>query len=97
MQDTEFERIGGNRTVKVDVRVIAATNRDLKELVRQGKFLLPPRRGEDYHISSQAAQGGPTCAGRQLYRQAQPEIGQKSQGHNQARKSCFLVTIGPAM
>lgn len=38
LQEMEFERIGGNRTIKVDVRVIAATNRNLRELIRQGKF-----------------------------------------------------------
>jgi transcriptional regulator with GAF, ATPase, and Fis domain len=38
IQDGEFERVGGNRTIKVDVRVIAATNRNLEEDVRQGKF-----------------------------------------------------------
>jgi len=34
----EFRRVGGNKTLKVDVRVIAATNRDLKEHVEGGKF-----------------------------------------------------------
>ncbi|HHO47001.1 MAG TPA: PAS domain S-box protein [Desulfobacteraceae bacterium] len=38
IQDGEFERVGGNRTIKVDVRVIAATNRNLEEDVRQGRF-----------------------------------------------------------
>lgn len=38
LQDMEFERIGGTQTIKVDVRVIAATNRHLKEMVRQGDF-----------------------------------------------------------
>ncbi len=38
LQDREFDRIGGTRPVRVDVRVIAATNRDLEEMVRQGKF-----------------------------------------------------------
>lgn len=33
-----FERVGGLRTVRVDVRLIAATNRDLADLVRRGKF-----------------------------------------------------------
>jgi two-component system, NtrC family, response regulator AtoC len=33
-----FERVGGNQTIKADVRLIAATNRDLPELVREGKF-----------------------------------------------------------
>jgi psp operon transcriptional activator len=34
----EFERLGGQTTLQVDVRVIAATNADLRELVKQGKF-----------------------------------------------------------
>jgi formate hydrogenlyase transcriptional activator len=38
LQEGEFERIGSNQTIKVDVRVIAATNRDVKEIVRQGMF-----------------------------------------------------------
>lgn len=38
LQDGQFERIGGKSTLQVDVRVIAATNRNLEELVRQGKF-----------------------------------------------------------
>jgi len=33
-----FERVGGNQTIRVDVRLIAATNRDLLSLVREGKF-----------------------------------------------------------
>lgn len=38
LQEMEFERVGGNQTIKVDVRVIAATNRNLRDLIRQGKF-----------------------------------------------------------
>ena len=38
MQEREFERLGGTKTVKVDVRLIAATNRDLREALEQGTF-----------------------------------------------------------
>ncbi|MBT8340026.1 MAG: sigma 54-interacting transcriptional regulator [Desulfatitalea sp.] len=38
LQDGEFERVGGNRTIKADVRVIAATNRDLEKEVENGNF-----------------------------------------------------------
>ncbi|MGB5808953.1 MAG: sigma-54 dependent transcriptional regulator [Polyangiales bacterium] len=38
LQEREFERVGGNETIKVDVRVVAATNRDLKQLVDEGSF-----------------------------------------------------------
>ncbi|MEI8103049.1 MAG: sigma 54-interacting transcriptional regulator [Chlorobium sp.] len=38
IQEKEFERVGGSKTIKVDVRVIAATNRNLEELIRNGLF-----------------------------------------------------------
>jgi len=38
LQEGEFERVGGAKTLKVDVRVVAATNRDLDEAVSQGGF-----------------------------------------------------------
>jgi DNA-binding NtrC family response regulator len=62
LQDSTFERVGGRRQITVDTRVIAATNRDLKQMVTAGKFRedlyyrvnrfpihLPPlrERGED--------------------------------------------------
>jgi two-component system NtrC family response regulator len=38
LQEMEFERVGGNRTIKVDVRVVAASNRDLKEEMEGSRF-----------------------------------------------------------
>ncbi|MDD3926575.1 MAG: sigma-54 dependent transcriptional regulator [bacterium] len=38
LQEREFERVGGTKTIKVDIRLIAATNRDLEEAVKKGDF-----------------------------------------------------------
>jgi formate hydrogenlyase transcriptional activator len=38
LQEREFERVGGSRTVRVNVRIVAATNRDLSEQVQAGRF-----------------------------------------------------------
>jgi DNA-binding NtrC family response regulator len=38
LQEREFERVGGNKTIKVDVRVIAATSKDLEEMVENDEF-----------------------------------------------------------
>jgi DNA-binding NtrC family response regulator len=44
IQEREFMRLGGTETIKVDVRIVAASNRDLLQLVREGRF-----REELYH------------------------------------------------
>ena len=44
LQQQDFERLGGNRTTHVDVRIIAATNRNLRQMVDEGKF-----RGDLYY------------------------------------------------
>ena len=38
LQEGEYERVGGNKTLKTDVRVVAATNRNLVEEIRRGRF-----------------------------------------------------------
>ena len=68
LQERQFERVGGNQTQTVDVRLIAATNRDLKQLVAEGKFredlyyrlnvinvALPPLRRRKSDVAALAA------------------------------------------
>jgi two-component system response regulator AtoC len=38
LEERRFERVGGQETIEVDVRLVAATNRDLKQMVREGRF-----------------------------------------------------------
>jgi len=38
LQEGEFEKVGGNKTIKVNIRIIAASNRDLQEAVKEGVF-----------------------------------------------------------
>ncbi|MBI4649764.1 sigma-54-dependent Fis family transcriptional regulator [Candidatus Desantisbacteria bacterium] len=38
LEEREFQRVGGNISIKVDVRVISATNKDLPQLIKEGKF-----------------------------------------------------------
>ncbi len=38
LQEREMERVGGNKTIKLDIRVLAATNRDIEEAVKKGAF-----------------------------------------------------------
>ncbi len=38
IQEHEFERVGGTETIHVDVRIVAATNRDLEKMIQQGEF-----------------------------------------------------------
>ena len=65
LQEHEFERLGGNQTIKADVRVIAATNRDIEKSIREGAFredlyyrlnvvsiLIPPLRDRKEDIPS---------------------------------------------
>jgi Nif-specific regulatory protein len=47
IQEREFERVGGNDTIRVDVRIVAATNRNLEEMVASGSF----RRDLYYRLS----------------------------------------------
>ena len=57
IQEREFMRLGGTETIKVDVRILAASNEDLRKLVREGRFredLYPPAQ-RDFAAAAAAA------------------------------------------
>ena len=72
LQEQELERLGSNRTLKVDVRVIAATNKDLEEEIDQGHVprgpVLPPERHADLGAAAARAPRGHPGAGAALRR-----------------------------
>ena len=71
LQEREFERVGDNQTIKVDVRVIAATNSELARMVADGAFSRGPVLPSQRHQRAAAAAAG-TPGGHPASRQALP-------------------------
>ena len=99
LQDRRFERVGGNETIRTDVRVIAATNRDLEQMVAAGEFrgdlyyrlgivtiTLPPlrERGEDLPLLVD-----------HFLRRFGRELGKEVGGSPRRRWRCSGATPGP--
>ena len=71
LQEREFQRLGGTRTLKANIRVIAATNRDLGKAVERGDFredLLLPLRLRHCHSGAARSSGRYPAAGRRVPR-----------------------------
>ena len=89
LQDREFTKLGSNRTVEVDVRVIAATNRDLEAMMRAGHVprrpLLPPAGDRSPRSAAARAPRGDSAADRVL--PAEVRVGLSPAGRC-ARRSC---------
>ena len=70
IQEREIDRVGGTQPVKVDIRIIATSNRNLEEEVRAGTFredlLLPPQRRQPAPAAAARAPGRHPRAGRPL-------------------------------
>ena len=86
LEEQSFERVGGKETLRVDVRVLAATNQDLKEQIAQGRFredlYYRLERHPDRGAAAAPPQGGHPRAGRALHR---PLLGRERQAR---RRRC---------
>ena len=86
LQEREFERLGGTRTIKVDVRLIAATNRDLRAALEEGTFragpLLPAERRAHRYPSASRAQGRYSRPGESFSFAAGAKIPEEARGHH---------------
>ena len=88
LQDGRFERVGGNETISTDVRVIAATNRDLSKLVHEDRFRLgalhplAARQRRNRPLSPSANRNGSSAAARgSRSRPRQPSPSQRTARH----------------
>ena len=64
LQEKEFERLGGERKIKSNARVIAATNKDLREMVTQGIF----REDLYYRLKVAGIQVPPSGSAKRIFR-----------------------------
>ena len=85
LQDGKFERLGSTKTISVDVRVIAATNRNLEEMVRRGHFqagpLLPAQCFPNLYPAVARARRGNSLPDRGVHQGVCAQDGQADQVH----------------
>jgi transcriptional regulator with GAF, ATPase, and Fis domain len=79
LQEHEFERVGGTRPIRADVRVIAATNRDLQAAIQTGSF----RSDLFYRLHVFPIQIPPLRERGILYRSLRAESGKEDNGYQQ--------------
>ena len=85
LQESEFERVGGIKTTHVDVRLIAATNRDLEKEIEAGPLpqgpVLPPQRGAHRAAAAARPRRRHSPARGALHREVQQAAQQEDRGH----------------
>ena len=85
LQEQEFERLGSTRTIKVDVRLVAATNRDLAQMVADGSLprrpVLPTERVPRRAAAAAGAAGRHPAAGAPFHAALRPADGPADRDH----------------
>ena len=100
LQDQTFERVGGSEPVRTDVRVIAATNRDLEAMVADGPVppgpVLPAERLHHPPAAAAGPRGRPAAAGPPPGPAVRPRAGQGRPRHpGRDARPCCVGTRGP--
>jgi transcriptional regulator of acetoin/glycerol metabolism len=91
LQEREFERLGGSRTVKVDVRLVAATNKNLEEAIQRGEFredlYYPAQRRQRQRASAARAQRRTSFLWRRISSIASPRSSRRTSADS-SRRPC---------